>query len=124
IYGSLVYMSGIIGGWIADRILGTKKTVFFGGILIMGGHIALSFPGGIVALFLSMGLIVIGTGLLKPNVSSVVGDLYSEDDNRRDAGFSIFYMGINLGALIAPFIVGTLGQKYNFHLGFGVAAIG
>ncbi|MBS4219713.1 peptide MFS transporter [Bacillus sp. FJAT-49711] len=124
IYGSLVYMSGIIGGWIADRLLGTKKTVFFGGVLIMGGHIALSFPGGIKALFLSMGLIVLGTGLLKPNVSSIVGDLYSEDDNRRDAGFSIFYMGINLGALIAPFIVGTLGQKYNFHLGFGVAAIG
>ncbi|MCR2821623.1 peptide MFS transporter [Lederbergia panacisoli] len=124
IYGSLVYMSGIIGGWIADRLLGTKKTVFFGGILIMGGHIALSFPGGVVALFLSMGLIVIGTGLLKPNVSSIVGDLYSDDDNRRDAGFSIFYMGINLGAFIAPFIVGTLGQKYNFHLGFGVAAIG
>jgi len=124
IYGSLVYMSGIIGGWIADRLLGTKRTVFYGGILIMGGHIALSFPGGITALFLSMGLIVIGTGLLKPNVSSVVGDLYSKDDNRRDAGFSIFVMGINLGALIAPFIVGTLGQRYNFHLGFGVAAIG
>ncbi|MBS4202033.1 peptide MFS transporter [Bacillus sp. FJAT-49732] len=124
IYGSLVYMSGIIGGWIADRLLGTKRTVFFGGILIMFGHIALSFPGGIAALFLSMALIVIGTGLLKPNVSSVVGDLYSKDDNRRDAGFSIFVMGINLGALIAPLIVGTLGQKYNFHLGFGVAAIG
>ncbi len=71
-----------------------------------------------------MGLIVIGTGLLKPNVSNIVGDLYSNDDPRRDAGFSIFYMGINLGGLLAPFIVGTLGQKYSFHLGFGVAAIG
>lgn len=124
VYGSLVYMSGIIGGWIADRLLGTKRTVFYGGLFIMAGHIALSFPGGVTALFVSMGLIVVGTGLLKPNVSSIVGDLYSDDDNRRDSGFSIFYMGINLGALIAPLIVGTLGQKYNFHLGFGVAAIG
>lgn len=122
IYGSLVYMSGIIGGWIADRLLGTKRTVFYGGILIMAGHIALSFPGGVTALFVSMGLIVIGTGLLKPNVSNIVGDLYDKEDPRTDAGFSIFYMGINLGGLIAPFIVGTLGQKYNFHLGFGVAA--
>lgn len=124
IYGSLVYMSGIIGGWIADRLLGTKKTVFYGGILIMAGHIALSFPGGVTALFASMGLIVIGTGLLKPNVSNIVGDLYDKEDPRTDAGFSIFYMGINLGGLIAPFIVGTLGQKYNFHLGFGIAAVG
>ncbi|MFD1067982.1 peptide MFS transporter [Oceanobacillus locisalsi] len=124
IYGSLVYMSGIIGGWIADRMLGMKRTVFYGGILIMAGHIALSFPGGVTALFVSMGLIVIGTGLLKPNVSNIVGDLYDKEDMRIDSGFSIFYMGINLGGLIAPFIVGTLGQKYNFHLGFGVAALG
>ncbi|MDX6152624.1 peptide MFS transporter [Marinococcus sp. PL1-022] len=124
IYGSLVYMSGIIGGWIADRLLGSTGTVFYGGILIMLGHVALSFPGGVQALFVSMFLIVIGTGLLKPNVSSVVGDLYSETDNRRDSGFSIFYMGINLGAFIAPLIVGTVGQSYNFHLGFGIAAVG
>ncbi|MFD2830404.1 peptide MFS transporter [Corticicoccus populi] len=124
VYGSLVYMSGIIGGWIADRLLGMKKTVFYGGLFIMAGHIALSFPGGVTALFASMGLIVIGTGLLKPNVSNMVGDLYSDKDIRMDSGFSIFYMGINLGSLIAPLIVGTLGQKYNFHLGFGVAALG
>ncbi|WP_210365274.1 peptide MFS transporter [Bacillus sp. REN3] len=124
IYGSLVYMSGIIGGWIADRLLGTTRTVFYGGILIMLGHIVLSLPGSLTALFLSMGLIVIGTGLLKPNISSVVGDLYSKEDPRRDAGFSIYYMGINMGAFIAPLIVGTVGQKYNFHLGFGLAAVG
>lgn len=124
VYGSLVYMSGIIGGWVADRLLGMKRTVFYGGLLIMAGHIALSFPGGVTALFISMGLIVIGTGLLKPNVSNMVGDLYDKEDIRIDSGFSIFYMGINLGGLIAPFIVGTLGQKYNFHLGFGVAAVG
>lgn len=124
VYGSLVYMSGIIGGWLADRLLGTSKTVFYGGVLIMLGHIALAFPGGVTALFISMGLIVIGTGLLKPNVSSIVGDIYIDEGARRDSGFSIFYMGINAGALIAPLVVGTVGQQYNFHLGFSLAAIG
>ncbi|KZR57065.1 peptide MFS transporter [Pseudobacillus badius] len=124
IYGSLVYMSGIIGGWLADRLLGTSRTVFYGGVLIMIGHIVLAFPFGVSALFVSMGLIVIGTGLLKPNVSSIVGDLYADEDPRRDSGFSIFYMGINAGALIAPLIVGTVGQQYNFHLGFSLAAFG
>ncbi|KAF0819154.1 MULTISPECIES: peptide MFS transporter [unclassified Cytobacillus] len=124
IYGSLVYMSGIIGGWIADRLLGTSRAVFYGGILIMLGHIALSIPGSVAMFFISMVLIVLGTGLLKPNVSSVVGDIYSPEDNRRDAGFSIFYMGINLGGFLAPLIVGTVGMKYNFHLGFAIAAVG
>ncbi|KAF0822314.1 peptide MFS transporter [Cytobacillus firmus] len=124
IYGSLVYMSGIIGGWIADRLLGTSRAVFYGGILIMLGHIALSIPGSLAMFFVSMVLIVLGTGLLKPNVSSVVGDIYSLEDNRRDAGFSIFYMGINLGGFLAPLIVGTVGMKYNFHLGFAIAAVG
>ncbi|MBX9971634.1 peptide MFS transporter [Cytobacillus firmus] len=124
IYGSLVYMSGIIGGWIADRLLGTSRAVFYGGILIMLGHIALSIPGSLAMFFVSMVLIVLGTGLLKPNVSSVVGDIYSPEDNRRDAGFSIFYMGINLGGFLAPLIVGTVGMNYNFHLGFAIAAVG
>lgn len=124
IYGSLVYMSGIIGGWLADRIFGASKAVFYGGILIMLGHIALAIPGSLALFFVSMVLIVLGTGLLKPNVSSVVGELYSENDQRRDAGFSIFYMGINLGAFIAPLIVGTVGMDYDFHLGFGIAAVG
>ncbi|WP_284140775.1 MULTISPECIES: peptide MFS transporter [unclassified Virgibacillus] len=124
VYGSLVYMSGIIGGWIADRILGTQRTVFYGGLFIMLGHIVLALPAGVTALFISMFFIIIGTGLLKPNVSNIVGDLYSPQDNRRDSGFSIFYMGINMGAFIAPFIVGTLGQEYNYHLGFGTAAVG
>ncbi|MEH7235698.1 peptide MFS transporter [Bacillus sp. JJ1562] len=124
IYGSLVYMSGIIGGWLADRIFGTSKAVFYGGILIMLGHIALSIPGNITLFFVSMVLIVLGTGLLKPNVSSVVGEIYSETDTRRDAGFSIFYMGINLGGFLAPIIVGEVGMKQNFHLGFAIAAVG
>ncbi|MCM3743166.1 peptide MFS transporter [Sporosarcina luteola] len=124
IYGALVYMSGIIGGWLADRLFGTSKAVFYGGILIMFGHIVLAMPGGATALFISMGLIVLGTGLLKPNVSSVVGDLYDINDNRRDSGFSIFYMGINMGGFLSPLIVGEIGLKYNFHLGFSIAAIG
>ncbi len=124
IYGSLVYMSGIIGGWLADRMLGTSKAVFYGGVLIMFGHIALAIPGSLPLFFVSMVLIVLGTGLLKPNVSSVVGEIYAENDDRRDAGFSIFYMGINMGAFIAPLIVGTVGMKISFHLGFSIAAVG
>ncbi|MEH7335897.1 peptide MFS transporter [Neobacillus drentensis] len=123
IYGSLVYMSGIIGGWLADRIFGTSKAVFYGGILIMFGHIVLAIPGSVSMFFLSMVLIVLGTGLLKPNVSTVVGEMYSEEDNRRDAGFTIFYMGINSGAFLSPLIVGSV-MDYSFHLGFGIAAVG
>jgi POT family proton-dependent oligopeptide transporter len=125
IYGSLVYMSGIIGGWLADRIFGTSRAVFFGGILIMLGHIALAIPGSVALFFVSMVLIVLGTGLLKPNVSSVVGDIYAENDDRRDAGFSIFYMGINAGAFLSPLIVGSkFIMETSFHLGFGIAAVG
>ncbi|MBT2680617.1 peptide MFS transporter [Bacillus sp. ISL-35] len=124
IYGSLVYMSGVIGGWLADRIFGTSRAVFYGGILIMLGHIALAIPGSVAMFFVSMILIVIGTGLLKPNVSTVVGEMYSETDARRDAGFTIFYMGINAGAFLAPLIVGAVSDAYNFHFGFAIAAIG
>jgi len=124
IYGALVYMSGIIGGFVADRLIGTAKSVFYGGVLIMFGHIALAIPGSFALFFVSMVLIVLGTGLLKPNVSSVVGDIYAPEDRRRDSGFSIFYMGINLGAFISPLIVGDIGMKHNFHLGFSIAAFG
>ncbi|WP_348936480.1 peptide MFS transporter [Bacillus sp. BS1807G30] len=124
VYGALVYMSGIIGGWLADRVFGSSNTVFYGGVFIMLGHVILALPSGATALFISMGLIIIGTGLLKPNVSNIVGDLYTKTDPRRDSGFSIFYMGINMGGFIAPLIVGTLGQKVNFHLGFSLAAVG
>ncbi|WP_239256743.1 peptide MFS transporter [Listeria ilorinensis] len=125
IYGSLVYMSGVIGGWAADRVLGPRRTIFYGGFLIMCGHIVLALPFGATALFVSMALIILGTGFLKPNVSNVVGDLYDTQDKRRDAGFSIFYMGINLGAFIAPFVVsGVQGAANSFHAGFAVAAFG
>ncbi|GIL30601.1 peptide ABC transporter permease [Actinocatenispora comari] len=125
IYGSAVFMSGVIGGWIADRLLGSRRSIFIGGCLIMCGHICLAIPtGGLVALYLSMIFIVLGTGLLKPNISNVVGDLYSRRDARRDAGFSIFYMSTNIGAFIAPIVVGALANGYNYHAGFSFAAFG
>ncbi|MGA8117157.1 MAG: peptide MFS transporter [Actinocatenispora sp.] len=125
IYGSAVFMSGVIGGWLADRLLGSRRSIFIGGVLIMFGHISLALPtGGLAALYTSMILIIVGTGLLKPNISNVVGDLYSPSDARRDAGFSIFYMSTNIGAFIAPLIVGALSDAYNFHVGFSFAAFG
>ena len=124
IYGSLVYMSSVIGGFIADRLLGSRRTVFWGGVLIMIGHIVLSLPFGQGALYGYIALIVLGTGLLKPNVSEMVGTLYTEDDVRRDSGFTIFVMGINAGSLLAPYVVGSIGQQVNYHLGFSLAAIG
>ena len=133
IYGSMVFLSGVVGGWLADRVWGSRKTVFYGGVLIMFGHIALSLPLGAAALYVSIALIVIGTGLLKPNVSSMVGDLYSKGDNRRDSGFSMFVFGVNLGAAVAPWAVPwaangfgfhAFGNTMNFHAGFSLAAIG
>ena len=133
IYGSLVYLSSVVGGWLSDRVWGPRRTVFFGGVLIMFGHIVLAFPWGLAALYSSIALIVVGTGLLKPNVSDMVGSLYSENDRRRDAGFSMFVFGINLGSAIAPILVPwasngfgfhAFGSHYNFHAGFSLAAIG
>ncbi len=124
VYGSATYMTAILGGWISDRLLGDRRTTFVGGVLIMCGHICLALPAGAGALFVSMIFIAGGTGLLKPTVSSSVGDLYAKDDPRRDSGFSIYYMGISVGAVAAPLVVGTVGQKYNYHLGFSIAAVG
>lgn len=124
IYASLVYLSSVIGGFVADRILGEYKTVFGGGLLIMAGHIMLAMPGAALTLFSSMALIILGTGLLKPNVSSMVGTLYKGNDMRRDSGFSIFVFGINLGSFIAPLSVGWTQGSYGFHAAFSLAAIG
>jgi len=124
IYASMVYLSGAVGGYIADRILGARKTVFYGGVLIMLGHMLLALPFGSPALFASMFLIILGTGLLKPNVSSLVGTLYKTGDNARDAGFSIFVFGINLGAFLAPLIVGATQERFGYHLAFSLAAFG
>ena len=124
IYGSLVYLSSVLGGYVGDRLLSTQKTVFFGGVLIMFGHISLSLPFGKIALFISIILITIGSGFLKPNISNMVGNLYSPDDVRRDSGFTIYVFGINLGAFIAPILVPWAQGKFNFHVGFSLAAIG
>jgi POT family proton-dependent oligopeptide transporter len=123
LYTMLVYLMGIPGGFVADRVLGHYRAVLFGGIIIAAGHFTMAVPG-LPFFYTGLGLIIIGTGLLKPNVSSMVGSLYTREDTRRDAGFSIFYMGINLGAFIAPLICGWLGQKANWHLGFGAAGVG
>ena len=124
IYGALVYLSAIVGGWLADRLLGASRTIFIGGIFIVFGHIALATPFGMTSLFIALALIIIGTGMLKPNISNMVGHLYTKKDPRRDTGFNIFYFGINAGSLLAPIVVGTVGQSINYHLGFSLAAIG
>ena len=118
-----VYAAAIPGGIIADRWLGQYRSVLWGGVIIALGHFSLAFPS-LTTFYLGLALIVIGTGLLKPNISTMVGSLYDQSDARRDAGFSIFYMGINVGAFIAPLIVGTLGQRVDWHVGFGCAGIG
>jgi POT family proton-dependent oligopeptide transporter len=122
-YTSMVYALGLAGGFIADRWLGHYRSVLFGGIIIAFGHFSMAVPH-LNFFYLGLVLIVIGTGLLKPNASTLVGSLYKKDDPRRDAGFSIFYMGINFGAFFAPLITGWLGQKYNWHLGFAAAGVG
>ena len=124
VYGSVIYLAAILGGWVSDRLLGDRRATLVGGTLIMCGHVCLALPAGIGALFVSMVLIGAGTGLLKPTISSSVGDLYAKEDPRRDAGFSIYYMGISVGAVAAPLVVGTIGQTYNYHLGFSLAAVG
>jgi proton-dependent oligopeptide transporter, POT family len=125
VYSAMVYLVTLPGGWISDRLLGPRRSVLYGGVVIMLGHVAMAIPGGAAFVYLGLGLIIAGTGLLKPNIATLVGHLYGEDeDARRDAGFSIFYMGINLGAFLAPLVVGTLGQKVSWHLGFGTAAVG
>src|SRR6185436_7071587 len=109
---------------LADKYFGLRKSVFYGGCIITAGHACLALPF-IQTFFVGLLLIVIGTGLLKPNISSLVGELYSKDDQaRRDAGFSIFYMGINIGGTIAPMITSYLGEKINWHYGFAAAGVG
>lgn len=140
LYTMGVYLLALPGGWAADRLFGLKKSVWYGGIIIALGHFTMGMPGILKlfgldsgasvtafdtnSFFVGLILIVLGTGLLKPNISAIVGDLYDdEDSSRRDAGFSLFYMGINIGALIAPLITGVLA-KTDWHLGFGIAGFG
>jgi POT family proton-dependent oligopeptide transporter len=138
LYVSSVYLLSLPGGWVADRVLGLRRAVFVGGVVIMTGHICLAMPS-MTTFYLGLVLIAIGTGLLKPNVSALVGKLYATEDVRRDAGYSIYYMGINTGAFVAPIITGWLAQSEGFkriltsmgmsahsswHWGFGAAAVG
>jgi POT family proton-dependent oligopeptide transporter len=125
IYTAAVYLTALPGGWIADRLLGAQRAVLVGGIIIMSGHFVLAIPDT-HAFFIGLLLVVLGTGLLKPNVSTIVGSLYPIGDERRDSGFTIFYMGINLGGALGPIVCGTLGQSPNFgwHWGFATAGFG
>src|SRR5690554_4974735 len=124
LYTMFVYLLALPGGWLADKFLGLRNAIFYGGIIITAGHFSMAIPTT-ETFYLGLALIVIGTGLLKPNISSIVGGLYSDDEQaRRDAGFSIFYMGINLGAFIAPLVTGWLAASIDWHWGFGAAGVG
>ncbi len=124
-----VYALALPGGWVADRLIGQRRAVLYGGVLIALGHYCLAIPA-VPTFYVGLLLIVVGTGLLKPNISAIVGDLYQDDGARRDAGFSIFYMGINLGGLFGPLICSWLGEPragaawVNWHYGFGAAGVG
>jgi POT family proton-dependent oligopeptide transporter len=122
LYTAAAYLVALPGGWIADRLIGAQRAVWLGGITIMSGHFVLAVPG-IGTFFLGLILVVLGTGLLKPNISAIVGELYGPDDDRRDAGFTIFYMGINIGAALGPIVCGWLARG-DWHLGFGAAGVG
>ena len=122
-YTGSAWAAAILGGLVADRLLGQYRTVLIGGIIIAAGHFTLAFKA-VTAFYAGLALIALGTGFLKPNVSTLVGSLYPRGDARRDAGFSIFYMGINLGAFIGPLIAGYLAQEVNWHVGFACAGVG
>jgi POT family proton-dependent oligopeptide transporter len=122
-YTAMVYLLSLPGGWAADRIFGQRRAALYGGILIVAGQFFLMSPG-VEGFYVGLGLLMLGTGLLKPNVSTMVGQLYAQGDRRRDSGFSIFYMGINLGGLLAPLACGWVGERIGWRLGFGLAGLG
>ena len=127
IYAASVYLASLPGGWVADRLLGLRRAIMTGAVLIACGHLSIglsAFAHGKVPFFLGLIFIVLGTGLLKPNISAIVGDLYPEGGARRDSGFSIFYMGINGGAVLGQTVTGLLGERYGYHWGFGAAGVG
>jgi len=122
-YVAMVYLLTVPGGWVADRIIGQRRAVLLGGILISAGNFCLAAPS-VTVFYAGLGLLMLGTGLLKANVSTLVGGLYATGDKRRDSGFSIFYMGINLGAFVSPLICGWVAQKYGWRWGFATSAVG
>ncbi len=123
LYTAAVYLMSLPGGWLADRVLGAQRAVWYGGIIIALGHFTLAVPRT-ETFYLGLVLVAVGSGVLKPNMSAMVADLYPEGGARRDAGFTIFYMGVNLGAFIGPLVCSTLGEKLNWHYGFGAAGVG
>lgn len=123
LYTGAVYFMGLPGGWIADRLIGGQQAVWYGGIVIMCGHILLAIPSD-STFFIGLLFVVAGTGLLKPNIGALVGQLYSSDDDRRDAGYTLYYMGINLGSFIGYIVCGWLQVNLGYHWAFGAAAIG
>jgi len=122
-YGSLVYASTVIGGRVSDKILGMRSSIFLGGILMALGHFVLAIENDI-AFFLALSFIIVGNGFFKPNISTFVGSLYEKGDPKKDSGFTIFYMGINIGGFVAPLLCGWLAAKYGWHYGFGLAGFG
>ena len=123
LYTAFVYLAALPGGWVADRLLGAQRSVWIGGLIIAVGHFILAIPST-TSFYLGLIFVVVGTGFLKPNISAIVGQLYPEGGARRDAGFTLFYMGINLGAFIGPLICSYLGEKVNWHAGFAAAGVG
>ena len=123
IYTGLVYLTPLIGGYVSDKYLGQKNCIIIGSILMMLGHFAMAVKE-LPFFYSALGLLIIGNGFFKPNISTIVGQLYEKNDPRRDGGFTIFYMGINLGAFLSPLICGTLGEKVGFHYGFASAGVG
>ncbi|MGF2949761.1 peptide MFS transporter [Microbacterium alcoholitolerans] len=123
-YGGAVYLSTILGAWLADRMFGSERVLFVSAIIIVAGHLSLAVLPGLIGVGVGLVLIALGSGGLKANATSVVGTLYSSDDPRRDAGFSLFYLGINLGAFFGPILTGLLQSTAGFHWGFGLAAVG
>ena len=124
LYTAAVYLMALPGGYLADRVLGARRAVWYGGIVIMCGHLTLAVPSPL-SLWPGLLLVVVGTGLLKPNITTMVGQLYALDDSRRDAGFTLFYMGINIGGFMGPLLCGALGEsRWGWHAGFACAAVG
>jgi POT family proton-dependent oligopeptide transporter len=122
-YQALVYAMPVFGGMLADRLMGFRRAIVWGGILMAVGNFTLAIPDNLWCFYLGMGFIVVGNGFFKPNISSIVGNLYAPNDPRRDGGFSMFYMGINIGAFLGSILCGWIGQQYSWHLGFGLAGV-
>ncbi|WP_028921723.1 peptide MFS transporter [Pseudonocardia acaciae] len=123
-YGGAVYLSTVFGAWIADRLVGMERTVLYGGVVVMLGHISLAVVPGLAGVGLGLVLVALGSGALTANITSLVGTLYAEGDTRRDAGFTLYYLGINVGAFVGPLLTGLAQVQLGFHYGFGLAAIG